>query len=622
MLLASVPALAWIGFRAVLETTDGQAVDPELDPNEPGYEAFLDPTPVAMVAGVDAEGALSWLTVLALGGPAEQGGAVLFVPVGTVVDHPDLGEVTLAEVWAQTGRFGLSPAVASVLGVGFTEDVVLEHDRVAALLAPVAPLTVAINDELPGFDTGEVELDGEAFAGLLEVRAEGESDLARLARHEDVWRAWLAAVAASTDPDAVPGERGSGMGRYVRGVAAGAVSFDVVPTTPIDVEDEEAERFEVDADAAYALVAERIPFPVAATPGARLRVRVLDGVGADGLALRAARDVVRAGGQVTVVGNGDRFDADVSRLVYFDQTLADEVADVAELLGVDDVQREDGPNPNDLVDLTLVVGSDLAGAYGLFVDVGIEQPVDLAITHLELPTLPNGQQRQLFDNDERLVLRALVQATGKDLSTTLVAHLDKKTFPQPVEVKAGQKQTVPFELDLNDLKPGLHQMEVRVDPPDLLPFNNRRFVTFAIRQPRKVLVLTANGDENVYLSGRNLPAVEVMPYPQASAYDVLWSEAVVLEEGALTGVMPEPLPDEPEPEAEAERPRRRAPASAKKSTAKPAAKARAKSAKAAKAAKKSATKAAKKARPAKKSAAKPAKKAKAAPKTPKKKGKK
>src|SRR5215218_4635863 len=46
----------------------------------------------------------------------------------------------------------------------------------------------------------------------------------------------------------------------------------------------------------------------------------------------------------------------------------------------------------------------------------------------------------------------------------------------------------------------------------------------------KVLVLTANGDQNVYLSGRNLPTVEVMPYAEASAYDVLWSDAVVVEE--------------------------------------------------------------------------------------------
>src|SRR3954467_15086221 len=63
---------------------------------------------------------------------------------------------------------------------------------------------------------------------------------------------------------------------------------------------------------------------------------------------------------------------------------------------------------------------------------------------------------------------------------------------------------------------------------------------------RKALVLTAGSNTNVYLSGRNLPMVEVLPYAEASAYDILWSDAVVVEEGALTGVMPEPLPDEPE----------------------------------------------------------------------------
>ena len=57
----------------------------------------------------------------------------------------------------------------------------------------------------------------------------------------------------------------------------------------------------------------------------------------------------------------------------------------------------------------------------------------------------------------------------------------------------------------------------------------------------KVLVLTATHNQNVYLSGRNLPNVEVMRYADASAYDILWSDAVVVEEGALTGVMPEPV---------------------------------------------------------------------------------
>ncbi len=147
---------------------------------------------------------------------------------------------------------------------------------------------------------------------------------------------------------------------------------------------------------------------------------------------------------------------------------------------------------------------------------------------------------------------------------------------------------------------------------------------FAFRRPRtaqlagllaelgldgnKVLLLTANGDQNVYLSGRNLPTVEVMPYAQASAYDVLWSDAVVVEEGALTGVMPEPLPDEPETEDAAAPRKRTTPARAK--TAKPAKAAKAKAAKPAKkAAKKSATRAATKAakKPAKKSATKAAK---------------
>ena len=143
---------------------------------------------------------------------------------------------------------------------------------------------------------------------------------------------------------------------------------------------------------------------------------------------------------------------------------------------------------------------------------------------------------------------------------------------------------------------------------------------------RKVLLLTAASNEAVYLSGRNIPTVEVLPYAEAAAYDVLWSEAVVVEEGALTGVIPEPLGEEEETEKpeKAERTERKS-STAKAATA-------AKSVKAAKTAKKTEAKAAKKsatkAKAAKKSTAKAAKKAarkpaKSAPKgKPKKKGSK
>ena len=126
----------------------------------------------------------------------------------------------------------------------------------------------------------------------------------------------------------------------------------------------------------------------------------------------------------------------------------------------------------------------------------------------------------------------------------------------------------------------------------------------------KVLVLTNGHNPNVYLSGRNLPTVQVMNYADASAYDILWSEKVVVEEAALTGVEPE-IADEP---AESEKPVRSA-KSAKKSTAR-AAKTSAKAAKkSAKAAKKTAKAASKATKAAKKPAkARSAKAKKAAPK--------
>jgi len=52
---------------------------------------------------------------------------------------------------------------------------------------------------------------------------------------------------------------------------------------------------------------------------------------------------------------------------------------------------------------------------------------------------------------------------------------------------------------------------------------------------RKVLVLTSEARENVHLSGRNIPDVRVMRYTDATAYEVLWSDAIVVEETAIGG---------------------------------------------------------------------------------------
>lgn len=100
---------------------------------------------------------------------------------------------------------------------------------------------------------------------------------------------------------------------------------------------------------------------------------------------------------------------------------------------------------------------------------------------------------------------------------------------------------------------------------------------------KKVLVLSNGLNRNLFLSGRNLPSAEVMSFADASAYDVLWSDALVVEQAALGGgeaVEPGSSPERPKAapkkkpaKAPAKRPAAKAKKPvARKSPAKPAAK--------------------------------------------------
>ncbi|MDH4044662.1 MAG: 50S ribosomal protein L4 [Gemmatimonadota bacterium] len=63
---------------------------------------------------------------------------------------------------------------------------------------------------------------------------------------------------------------------------------------------------------------------------------------------------------------------------------------------------------------------------------------------------------------------------------------------------------------------------------------------------KHVLLLTAEADTNLYLSGRNLQDVRVMRYRDAASYDILWAEVLVVEQAALGGT-PGAAPDEAAP---------------------------------------------------------------------------
>src|SRR5215472_16861463 len=86
---------------------------------------------------------------------------------------------------------------------------------------------------------------------------------------------------------------------------------------------------------------------------------------------------------------------------------------------------------------------------------------------------------------------------------------------------------------------------------------------------KKVLILTNGSKPNVFLSGRNLPTVHVMPYGDVSTYHLLWSDVVLIESDAI-GYPLTPLAERDDADAKHSAPSR---ATKSKSPAKKAAKA-------------------------------------------------
>jgi large subunit ribosomal protein L4 len=54
-------------------------------------------------------------------------------------------------------------------------------------------------------------------------------------------------------------------------------------------------------------------------------------------------------------------------------------------------------------------------------------------------------------------------------------------------------------------------------------------------QVGNLLILTDGVKHDLYLSSRNIQGVEVRPWGEASAYDILWSDVVIVEESAFSG---------------------------------------------------------------------------------------
>jgi hypothetical protein len=378
-LAAAIPALGYMGVSAILSSRGGRLVDTSVAPDEPGYEAIVEPTPVALVVHTDA-GRLAGLTVLSLANP-DGGGGVLFVPVDTLTDPStqSFGFDRLRGAFEVAGADGVQRATANVLNASFTDVIEVDRAQLAALTAPVAPLRLDNPDDLDGqdaaggevsFEDGPLELAAENVGAYLAIREANESDLNRLVRNQLLWEAWIAAVAAAPDPaTAVPGEGGTGLGRFIGQLSSGTVVYETLPVEEAGSENtgEEAPAEDTgEADAAGfavvdgdvpALVARLIPLPAAANPGSRVRVRLLDGAGSPETVRAIVEPLVIAGAQIVAIGNADRFTYAATDVRYDSLIPRERAEQMQAALAIGEVSETSFGT--DAFDVTVVVGTDL-----------------------------------------------------------------------------------------------------------------------------------------------------------------------------------------------------------------------------------------------------------------------
>jgi hypothetical protein len=384
--------LVWAGSNAILASTQGNLIRTVDDPTQPGFEALVEPTPVMLVAVINDDDELGSAAVLSLTGDRVAG--AILIPPATLVDgadgdggdgdgdDSDQAEV-LADRWSSDGAQGVRSGVERILNVGIDEVRVIDSAQWEALVAPVGDLVVESPDTVIAgsgaggtsgddpsvtFEAGEIVLSPGQVGAFLAATSGAESDLNRMVRQQLFWGAWLEAVGANLqNPAVVPGESGTGLGLFIRSMAASQIELVTLPVRTV-ASPGGAVRFDPADEQVNALVATLIPFPVGSAPGSRLRVRILDGTGELDNGLPAASRLVEAGAEVATVGNATNFDYTATQFIVADSGDLEGAVRLRDSLGVGEVVQS--AEQASAVDVTVVLGRDALEVLGGNATVG------------------------------------------------------------------------------------------------------------------------------------------------------------------------------------------------------------------------------------------------------------
>jgi hypothetical protein len=335
----AIPFMAIQGYHTLLESRAGKFVE-EPTRTDPGWRAFVEPTPIVAVVEVDRSSVT---------------GVALFVhhpeirSASTVVLVPGTVEID-GTVLSDMDPLAAADAVGGKVGLALSRVDVLDQAGWAELLGPdVYPMDNPdpVQTEQGGtlFEVGLVEVDGSNAAAFLGRPAPGAAPISVLPRRHMFWNALVAQ----------PPESSSALAVDLRGIDQAAVQVIDIPVTqiqPVAI---------IDPVGTEALVRDVVAYPAGAVPGDRLQVRILDRTGQAGLEEVAAA-VAGQGMEVIEIGNAVQFDGGETQVIapvgLTDETgaLPAIVRTLATSVGTTSV-IQDNDAVDDLV-VTVVIGQD------------------------------------------------------------------------------------------------------------------------------------------------------------------------------------------------------------------------------------------------------------------------
>ena len=362
LLAASIPVLGLVGVQTILDSSDGEVVDPVLDPSEPGYRALIQPSPTMLLIQEDAQGSMVGGAVLSLAGQEGGGGSVMIYPPNLAGEVPDIGVLPIAAASAFSGDEAALSAAEWTLHIDIPEVVALSSEELADFYAATGPLTIQNPDAVrlddgTTFPAGSLELQPDEIPRYTAHLGDDESQLNRLLRQQLVWEAWIDQI---SDAGAVtfPGEQDSGLARFLAGIVEGTHRVENLPLDAGSTQLDEGTVVELrlDEERWAQLLPDLVPFPAGAAEGDRYVVRVLAGTEDDSTVRPAARRIVTAGGQISMIGNADEFGHQTTEVIYYDPAHRSDAEAVADALGFGTVTLVD--EIDDSADVIVVLGAD------------------------------------------------------------------------------------------------------------------------------------------------------------------------------------------------------------------------------------------------------------------------